>query len=158
MLVLSRKESQSIEMPQLSVSLRVMQIRPGRVHLGLEAPQTVRIIRGELADACCEIEQPASVPAASQSAIHDSLRRLEKQIAALEELSAGHDAEIASEIAEEASGQVDFIRNQLLHARVTNRPDDRIVEPDWNVTQSATGHSVHESCAGYAVCPAVCVA
>lgn len=49
MLVLSRREDQTIVFPDLGITVRVL--RPGKHHvrLGIEAPESIRILRGELA-------------------------------------------------------------------------------------------------------------
>ena len=48
MLVLARKLGQSIRIPDLNITIRVLQTRGGRVHLGLEVPAGLRIMRQEL--------------------------------------------------------------------------------------------------------------
>ena len=50
MLVLSRKESQTIVIAG-QVVIRVNQIRGNKVAIGIEAPDNIRILRGELKDA-----------------------------------------------------------------------------------------------------------
>lgn len=62
MLVLARKTSETICVGD-SVRITVVQIRPGRVRLGIEAPSSVRIRREEIVadveaitDPDCEIE------------------------------------------------------------------------------------------------------
>lgn len=47
MLVLSRKQNESIVIDE-TITVRVLQTRPGRVRLGIEAPQEVSIRRLEL--------------------------------------------------------------------------------------------------------------
>ncbi|MEM6688425.1 MAG: carbon storage regulator [Planctomycetota bacterium] len=48
MLVLSRKQDDSVEIPDLGVSIQVLSVRGNRVQLGFVAPSDVRIVRGEL--------------------------------------------------------------------------------------------------------------
>ena len=47
MLVLSRKKNQSIILDG-NVSIEVLQIKGNTVRLGIKAPQSVRVLRGEL--------------------------------------------------------------------------------------------------------------
>ena len=47
MLVLSRKADQTIRIGE-SIQLRIIQVQGGRVKIGIEAPDSVRILRGEL--------------------------------------------------------------------------------------------------------------
>jgi carbon storage regulator len=47
MLVLSRKAGETINIGE-GVTVRVIRLEGGRVRLGVEAPENVRILRGEL--------------------------------------------------------------------------------------------------------------
>ncbi|MCP4889181.1 MAG: hypothetical protein GY904_21530 [Planctomycetaceae bacterium] len=48
MLVLSRKEGQTIELPELQVVVRVIAVQRSRVQVGIEAPQQITVHRGEV--------------------------------------------------------------------------------------------------------------
>jgi len=48
MLVLSRKEDQSIIFPNLGISIEIVRVQGNRVSVGVEAPKAIRIVRGEL--------------------------------------------------------------------------------------------------------------
>ena len=48
MLVLSRKQSQQITLGK-SITITVLSVQGGRVRLGIDAPRSVRVLRGELA-------------------------------------------------------------------------------------------------------------
>jgi carbon storage regulator len=50
MLVLSRKTSEKIVFPGSNITVQVLDIRPGKVRLGIEAPPEVQIMREELLD------------------------------------------------------------------------------------------------------------
>ena len=59
MLVLSRKQTDSIVIgPDIHVT--VLSVKGGRVKLGIEAPQAMRVIRSELRPKC-EVADPARV-------------------------------------------------------------------------------------------------
>ena len=47
MLVLSRKIQQTVEIPELGISIRVMSLGRSRVQLGITAPSEVLVMRGE---------------------------------------------------------------------------------------------------------------
>ena len=47
MLVLSRKEGESIEFRDLDVCVRVIQLKKSKVQLGIEAPRTIQVDRTE---------------------------------------------------------------------------------------------------------------
>ncbi len=57
MLVLSRKEDQTIIFPNLGISIEVVRVVGNKVSLGVEAPKAIRVLRGELqpdADSACD--------------------------------------------------------------------------------------------------------
>lgn len=56
MLVLSRRENEQIVLPDLGITLEVVKIKGNRVRIGIAAPDSVRILRGELN------EQPTLLP------------------------------------------------------------------------------------------------
>jgi carbon storage regulator CsrA len=51
MLVLSRKREETIVIPDLNVTFRVLAVHAGKVKIGIEAPEDAVIMRGELLDA-----------------------------------------------------------------------------------------------------------
>ena len=57
MLVLSRRTNESIEFPELGIVIRVKSLKNRKVHLGIEAPRTIKIRRSELG------REPADAPA-----------------------------------------------------------------------------------------------
>lgn len=48
MLVLSRKEDQTIIFPNLGISIEIVRVQGNKVSVGVEAPKTIRVVRGEL--------------------------------------------------------------------------------------------------------------
>ena len=48
MLVLSRRADERIVLPELGISFTIVQIKGSKVRVGIEAPKSIRIIRGEL--------------------------------------------------------------------------------------------------------------
>lgn len=50
MLVLSRRESEKIFFPDLGISLEIVRVKGNTVRVGINAPQEVRVLRGELMD------------------------------------------------------------------------------------------------------------
>ena len=48
MLVLTRKTSETIELPGLGVTITLVKINGNRVRVGIEAPRDQTIVRGEL--------------------------------------------------------------------------------------------------------------
>ena len=48
MLVLSRKQDQEIHVPEYGIKFRVLGINKKRVHIGIDAPKDVQVMRSEL--------------------------------------------------------------------------------------------------------------
>ncbi|MGD9854586.1 MAG: carbon storage regulator [Planctomycetaceae bacterium] len=72
MLVLSRKRGESIAI-ESDIEIEVLEIRKGRVRLGIRAPRTRRIIRAEVAER--ETTADKSAPRPETSEVHSGLRR-----------------------------------------------------------------------------------
>ena len=49
MLVLSRRPDEQIVFPEHGISIKVNRTKGNQVRLGIQAPETIRILRGELA-------------------------------------------------------------------------------------------------------------
>ncbi len=60
MLVLSRKTNEQIVFPELGITVEVIRLKGNQVRLGISAPESVRILRGELVSIVNEFE---SLPA-----------------------------------------------------------------------------------------------
>ncbi len=50
MLVLTRKQSEQILIPDLDIEVEVLRVSGGRVSLGFKAPERVRILRSEVSE------------------------------------------------------------------------------------------------------------
>ena len=58
MLVLSRKAEETIVFPELGITVEVIRTKGNTVRLGIRAPESVRILRGELQAIVSEFEEP----------------------------------------------------------------------------------------------------
>ena len=50
MLVLSRKQNESIVLPELGVEIEIIRVKGNTVRLGIKAPQKIKVLRKELID------------------------------------------------------------------------------------------------------------
>jgi carbon storage regulator CsrA len=67
MLVLSRRQNETLVFPGLQTTIQVVSIKKGVVRLGVDAPEHVRVLRGELPDREAEwAETPEPVVTAAQ--------------------------------------------------------------------------------------------
>jgi carbon storage regulator CsrA len=74
MLVLSRKVNEKIVIPSINTSIEVVEVKAGRVRLGIDAPRNVNIVRGELP---AKESQPSrtSAPSTSEAAANEHALR-----------------------------------------------------------------------------------
>ncbi|MGI9474325.1 MAG: carbon storage regulator [Rubripirellula sp.] len=121
MLVLSRKQGESIEFPELNVVVRVMQLKKSKVQLGIEAPRTIKVDRSEMVtktgadestlpdegsqkspvESPCEVDGEAGNDDAQLFAqrLIDDLLKLEAEVAAMAELVSSKDRGLARQVA-----------------------------------------------------------
>lgn len=113
MLVLSRREGESITFPELGVEIRVVGLRKSKVQLGIEAPREITVSRGEQAD---------RVPMRSECSLVDQQRadhqiaelvRLEAELIELAELAERTDSNRATEIAGDAIERIAGIKRSV---------------------------------------------
>jgi carbon storage regulator CsrA len=159
MLVLSRKEGESITFPEIDVEVRVIGLRKSKVQLGIEAPQDITVNRGEQAQRVPRKEFGSS--RADQMAAE--LVRLETAVIALAEMASRTDRDEAGRIAGEAMERIAGIKRSTPFASckdtepksiselVTVRTDVidrlRIGEPE----EAQSADRVRQSPAGYSV-------
>ena len=62
MLVLSRRKEETIEFPELGISVEIIRVEGNKVRLGIKAPDSIRILRGELLEAATDFDDPISLP------------------------------------------------------------------------------------------------
>ena len=60
MLVLSRKAEETIEFPELGISIEVIRVKGSAVRVGIKAPDSVRVLRGELTSIVNEFQEPSA--------------------------------------------------------------------------------------------------
>src|SRR5471032_3144760 len=83
MLVLSRRLQETVLFPGINATVRVLDIRKGQVRLGIDAPQNVSILRGEVPDkkaewgvSAAESQAPSmpAMPSEADASLDDDLR------------------------------------------------------------------------------------
>lgn len=122
MLVLSRKEGQTIEFPELDIVVRVMAVKRCRVQLGVEAPQQITVHRGEKVRELQERGhlperlEPYETPGLSSEEIQrvlDELVRLETVVSTVVELAEPSNRGKAQLMAAEAMEKIDEISRSV---------------------------------------------
>jgi len=53
MLLLSRKKDEKVLLPNLDVTIQVLEVKGNSVRIGIKAPREQRVLRGELVDREC---------------------------------------------------------------------------------------------------------
>jgi len=117
MLVLSRKEGESIEFRDLDVSVRVIQLKKSKVQLGIEAPRAIQVDRSEAVErrdgfenriipsGANRFERQAdqkrirNSKAQSEQRLLDELAKLEVEVMTLAELVTSKDQDLARQTA-----------------------------------------------------------
>ncbi len=61
MLVLSRRTSESILFPELGITVKVLKVQGKTVSIGIEAPDRIQILRGELVESATSFDDPKPV-------------------------------------------------------------------------------------------------
>lgn len=74
MLVLSRKVNETVEFPELGITVEVVRVKGNTVRLSIKAPNSVRILRGELVEIVGEFEELAPAISVPEAA-HQELER-----------------------------------------------------------------------------------
>lgn len=69
MLVLSRRPNETVVVPQVPLTVRVLSVTGNKVRLGIDAPGDVTILRGELPDRAKEWTPPASPAAPADTSV-----------------------------------------------------------------------------------------
>ncbi|WP_162006589.1 carbon storage regulator [Roseimaritima sediminicola] len=108
--MLSRKPQETITLPDLSVLIRVLRCGAHQTQIGIDAPRSIRVLRGELGQ-----EDLRSLSDESPSEhLLQWLEQLESQVSALVELSPLRDRSLAAAVAEDAQQTVGRIRRQIV--------------------------------------------
>jgi carbon storage regulator CsrA len=74
MLVLSRLEGDAVSVPDIDLAIRVLKISGGRIRLGIEAPEHVRILRSEKLLSGNQV-QPPSIISPQCDELHERISR-----------------------------------------------------------------------------------
>ena len=75
MLVLSRRESESVHFPELDIQIEVLKIKGSKVRLGIQAPLEISVFRGEL-EPQKKLNRKILVSAKDEHAIRNKLNEL----------------------------------------------------------------------------------
>lgn len=124
MLVLSRKEGESIEFRDLNVCVRVIQLKKSKVQLGIEAPREIQIDRSEIVERSSPLAAVQSTGGVGSlednvnrdevdQQLLDELAKLEVEVLALSELVASKDRDLARQTAAVSLERVNALRKTL---------------------------------------------
>lgn len=124
MLVLSRREGESIRLPEFDVEVRVIGLRKSKVQLGINAPKEILVSRGEMAERNPDAQHAASQRSGDeQQRLISELTRIETELLALAEMGSETNRDEATRIAGEAIERVGGIRRSIqLAARKKSEP------------------------------------
>ncbi len=137
MLVLSRKEGESIAFRDLNVCVQVIQLKKSKVQLGIEAPRTIQVDRTETLDRYDEKEHSAgrqnlsrlgggfdqkrvqTSQGESEQRLLDELAKLEVEVMTLAELVTSKDQDLARQTALVSLERLKGVRKMLQFSSTT---------------------------------------
>lgn len=111
MLVLSRKNKDSIRLPELDISIEILQVKGKSVRVGIDAPIEVTVLRGELED---EVAQKFSISGVSDHEVRNKLNSLNLAVAVAKKLIQKGEFHLAAE----------KLHNVLAEFEVASRDDE----------------------------------
>jgi len=76
MLVLSRKENEKVLFPNLGIAMQILRVGGGKVRLGIEAPDSVSVVRNEIASDQQLAEFSERLKGAAKNSNHEVRNRL----------------------------------------------------------------------------------
>ena len=62
MLVLSRRTDETISLPDLGITIKIVKVKGKTASIGIEAPNQIQILRGELVEAATSFNDPQPIP------------------------------------------------------------------------------------------------
>ena len=159
MLVLSRKENETIEFPALGVVIRVFGLTRKRVQLGIDAPISLKVTRGEMSGVAGS-SSTETVDSVAEHVIGEQFGRLESELAALAELASAKDLPVARQVAADAAERIARIQRAMAASlrRSEAAVSDDLRQPpptdeQWSRKEdSVAAPCVRQSPADYAVC------
>lgn len=155
MLVLSRKQGESVEFADLDITVRVISLKRSKVQLGIEAPQHIAINRSEIAGkrrASHSVESSGTDESADVG-ILEQLARIESELAALVELADANKCLIARDLAADSMERFSLIRRSLglsVRQKSDARPISDFIKVRADVIEQlrvTTSHSDSQDCA-----------
>lgn len=73
MLVLSRRTHETISFPELGITVKVVKVKGKTVSIGIDAPDQIQILRGELVESATSFDDPKPmIPQSIQPAVYSS--------------------------------------------------------------------------------------
>jgi carbon storage regulator CsrA len=162
MLVLSRRPKEKIVFPAFNTSVEVLEVKPGRVRLGIDAPANVQILREEVMDpaqsknsGAAQFQRLLNVTASAQSESamrkmrHDLRNRLNAASVGLalarRQLQAGLIEDLDSTLERIAvgfqlfEGEVDKLTEATKPSSEKRQPEALLVEDDSNECELLAG-------------------
>jgi carbon storage regulator CsrA len=116
MLVLSRKENQEVLFPNLGINVRITRITGNKVRIGIDAPDDVAILRGELASGFEEMESRADSDKKLSHAIRNQLNSIQLALFLLQKQIDGEHYEQVDSTLERALEALEKLDHQVADA------------------------------------------
>ena len=98
MLVLTRREDDTVRFPDLGITIEVLQLKGSNVKLGIDAPIEIKVLRGELESSRPDCSRSILIKEATEHAVRNKLNSLRIAIAVAEKHIEANRHELAANI------------------------------------------------------------
>lgn len=143
MLVLSRRVDETIQLPEVGISLQILSVRGNRVKVGIQAPDNIRVLRGELGpEDVRRLQTRSSTHVLSREEFHSLRNRLNAISLALHLLERQREAGMQHEAETTLTRlleQVDLIQGVIAESSSRVELQALLVEDDTNERELLAG-------------------
>ena len=145
MLVLSRRPEDSIEFPELDITIEILQVKGSTVRVGIDAPLEIKVLRGELTSAGqSDVAKKIVVNAAEAHEIRNQLNNLTVAAALTKKLLAQGKTNLAADMLNDA---LDNLANKNSAANANSFSNPHAVGPRALLVEDAANE--REMLAGF---------
>ena len=157
MLVLSRNEGESVVVPDLDLAIHILKIAGGRIQIGIQAPDCIRVLRSELVECTENMVRKQSTPLA-QHELRNRLNQVNLALVLAEKHLERGDISNAEAAMEGALFKMASESDRrLLEPRAEVSPDLRVLLVEDNKNESSllaeilrlSGVDVQVACNGF---------
>ena len=138
MLVLSRRETDSIRFPDLGITIEVLKVKGRSAKIGIDAPIEIKVVRGELEDESQVVSKQVVISDKSEHDVRNKLNSLTIAIAVAEKHIKAKRPELAANVLDKALNRLE---TDDADSKVENVSESTIAPVEDNADKSL-GHAL----------------